>query len=596
MNRWHCPSGFARWVVADFEYARGSTGDALLPTCMVAYELESGDIWRLWREKLQALKQAPFEVGPDTLLIGFKTESEVQCFLSLGWRLPCHVLDLYAEWRWRSNGAPHPPPENSLINVASRYGIDTMTAAMKDKFRQQFIDDLPFTPEQREEALDYNQADVKATAAVYLAMERQAPFHLPTALLRGRFVKAAARIQHVGVPLDQDLVRRFDRHRLAMRALIIDEGDRVTDKTGKLWRVYDDCHHFSDQRFHDMLRAREVKRWPLTDKKQGLKTDHKTLKRMARQHPWFRPWQEMNELADLLENWKLQCGTDGFNRYSVMPFGTKTGRNNPSSNRYIFGMPGGFRPLIKPHPGAVIVYCDWSAMEIGIAAALSRDPALLASFVTGDPYVAFAMRAGLALEAAKQVRKQYKEALLGVCYGMGAHTLAGRLGIEVEAALTLLQKVRQLYPVFWAWCHAVICHANRYGELVTPCDKWRFQVHAKTKQTTLRNYMMQASGASIMRFAAIAATEERLRIGGIVHDAFLLVSKPGEVERDTAHLLEIMAEAAELVCGIPIPAERTVICYPERYWDPGDGKACDLWRRLIRLLERVENEALETVA
>jgi hypothetical protein len=596
MDRWHCPSGFALRVVVDFEYARGSTGDALLPTCMVAHELESGFTHRLWREQLQALPAAPFDVGSSTLLIGFKTESELQCFLSLGWRLPCHVLDLYAEWRWRSNGAPHPLPENSLINVAGRYGIDTMTAAMKDKFRQQFIDDLPFTPEQREEALDYNQADVMVTLAAYLAMEREAPFQLPASLLRGRYIKAAARIQHTGVPLDLSLVHRFEQHRLAMRASIIDEGDRVIDETGMLWRVYDDHYSFSDQRFRDMLVARKVKRWPLTDKKQGLKTDHKTLKRMAVEYPWFRSWQEMNVLADLLENWELQCGKDGFNRYSVMPFGTLTGRNNPSSNRYIFGMPGGFRPLIRPHPGMVIVYCDWSAMEIGIAAALSNDPALLASFVTGDPYVAFAMRAGLTREQAEKARKQYKAALLGVCYGMGAYTLAARLGIEVMAARILLEKVRRLYPVFWAWCHAVICHANRRGELTTPCDKWRFQVHPRTKQTTLRNYMMQASGASIMRFAAIAATEEGLRIGGIVHDAFLLISREEDAGRDTAHLLEIMSEAAELVCGIPIPAERTVICYPERYWDSHDTKACGLWHRLIQLLERVENEALETVA
>jgi hypothetical protein len=103
--------------------------------------------------------------------------------------------------------------------------------------------------------------------------------------------------------------------------------------------------------------------------------------------------------------------------------------------------------------------------------------------------------------------------------------------------------------------------------------------------------MMQASGASIMRLTAIAATEERLCLGGAVHDAFVLVSPEAEIERDVAHLQEIMAEAAETVCGIPIPAGWKIIRWPDRYWDPEDDPdGCALWDRLMDLLERVEEQ------
>jgi DNA polymerase I-like protein with 3'-5' exonuclease and polymerase domains len=171
---------------------------------------------------------------------------------------------------------------------------------------------------------------------------------------------------------------------------------------------------------------------------------------------------------------------------------------------------------------------------------------------------------------------------------MGAGTLAARIGIGIGEARALLEAVQRLYPVFWAWCRGVISHANFRGELVTPFDKWRFQVHAHTKVTTLRNFMMQATGASIMRLAAIAATEERLSIGGIVHDAFVLVAPDARIERDVAHLLEIMAEAAEKVCGVAIPASQTIIRWPDRYWDVEDEEGCALWRRLNALLETVE--------
>jgi DNA polymerase I-like protein with 3'-5' exonuclease and polymerase domains len=278
-----------------------------------------------------------------------------------------------------------------------------------------------------------------------------------------------------------------------------------------------------------------------------------------------------------------------------MPFATKTGRNAPSSTAYIFGMPAGFRPLLKPGPGEVAVYFDWSSQEIGLAAAQSGDPALLRAFLwkdptTGksDPYVYFAMLAGVPKERARSVRKLYKTALLGVCYGMGAYSLAARLGIDLNSARTLLHQVEHLFPVFWNWMRAVISHARWYGRISTPFDKWTLQVGADTKQTTLRNFPMQGAGATIMRLTLIAATEEGLTIGGIVHDAFLLITTPEREADDTAHLLEIMSDATLKVCGIRIPVAATVIRYPDRYWDAGDTDACNFWFQMLELLEQAE--------
>jgi hypothetical protein len=541
--------------------------------------------------ELQTLDQAPFDVGPRTLFIAFKAESDLQCFRSLGWRLPSHTLDLYSEWRWRSNGTPNPLPENSLINVATRYGIDTMTAVMKNTFRQMFIDDAVFTPEQRKDALDYCQADVSTTWRLYLAMCKEMPFIIPAAVYRGRYTKAASRVQHIGVPLDLQTERGFRRNRMAIRARIIDEGDRD-------FGVFDKDYSFSNERFEAMLIRRGVTGWPRTEKAGFLSHDQDVLRKMAKKYPWLEPWRRMITLADILENWPLQCGEDGFNRYSVMPFGTRTGRNSPSSNRYIFGLPSGLRPLIKPHEGMAVAYCDWCSQEIGVASSLSGDPAMRADFVSGDPYVSFAIRAGVPESQAKQVRKAYKTALLGICYGMGAHALAARISVDVGSARTLLRQVEQHYPVFWAWCRRVQATANWRGEIVTPFDKWRMQVHSRTKPTTVRNYMMQATGASIMRLSAIVATEEGLDVGGIVHDAFLLVATEENIEHNTAHLLEIMAGAAKKVCDLTIPAEPKIIRYPDRYWDSDDTEGCALWHQLtslLRVIERASDRVPEPV-
>src|SRR3712207_7908245 len=47
-------------------------------------------------------------------------------------------------------------------------------------------------------------------------------------------------------------------------------------------------------------------------------------------------------------------------------------------------------------PGMALAYVDFSSQEMGIAAALSRDEALLEAYRSGDIYMSFAKQAGLA--------------------------------------------------------------------------------------------------------------------------------------------------------------------------------------------------------
>ncbi len=52
------PDSFTNLECADFEYARGSTGDPYRPTCMVVHNLTSGRTKRMWREELFAWSAA----------------------------------------------------------------------------------------------------------------------------------------------------------------------------------------------------------------------------------------------------------------------------------------------------------------------------------------------------------------------------------------------------------------------------------------------------------------------------------------------------------------------------------------------------------
>ena len=86
----------AIWCV-DFEFQPGP--DGIWPVCMVARELHSHRELCLWRDDLVRLDRAPFDIGPDALLVAYSAAAELGCFLALGWPLPVNVLDLFAEHR-----------------------------------------------------------------------------------------------------------------------------------------------------------------------------------------------------------------------------------------------------------------------------------------------------------------------------------------------------------------------------------------------------------------------------------------------------------------------------------------------------------------
>ena len=61
--------------------------------------------------------------------------------------------------------------------------------------------------------------------------------------------------------------------------------------------------------------------------------------------------------------------------HGVVAGRSKTSRTQPSASKFLFGPSCWLRSLMRPEPGQSLAYVDWSAMEFGIAAAFSRDPA-----------------------------------------------------------------------------------------------------------------------------------------------------------------------------------------------------------------------------
>lgn len=404
--------------LVDFEFhpARGREGNPPVPVCMAVRKWPSGRTRRHWQDELEQMATAPFPTGDKALLVAYYASAEMDCFLALGWALPVHVLDLFAEFRWLTNGL-HLAHGSGLLGALMYFGLPSIGGEQKDALRNLILTGGPWGPTERLDILDYCETDVLALAQLLPAMQGQIDW--PRALLRGRYMTAVSRIQMNGVPVDIEVLEMLKSQWSAIQDQLIIDLDRD-------YGVFDH-RTFKLNLWEQYLVANDIP-WPRLESGR-LDMSDETFRQMARSHPQVAPMRELRSSLSEMRLASLQVGDDGRNRCLLSPFQARTGRNQPSNSKFIFGPSVWLRGLIRPQPGWGLAYVDWSQQEFGIAAALSGDSAMMAAYRTGDPYLAFAIQAGAVPSTATKKtheaeREQFKACVLAVQYGMGEVGLA----------------------------------------------------------------------------------------------------------------------------------------------------------------------------
>ena len=545
------------WMV-DFEFS-APPGDRQRVICMVAREFKTGETLRIWEDELETMADPPFSAGPDALYVAYYASAEMGCHLSLGWLMPENLLDLFTEFRNLRNGI-YVPSGYGLLGALIYYGLETIEAAEKKEMQDLALRGGPWTSGEKQALLDYCESDV-------VALDSLLPKMLPDidverALLRARYMKAAAKIEFAGVPIDTETLGVF-------REGWQDIQDELIGRVDEEYRVYDG-RTFKRERFKEYL-VREGIPWPtLASGEIDLKDE--TFKGMARSHPEIAPLRELRQSLSGMRLSELAVGRDGRNRCLLSAFRAKTGRNQPSTSKFIFGPSAWLRGLIKPEPGFGIAYVDWSQQEFGIAAALSKDPKMMEAYRSGDPYLAFAKQAGAVPPTGTKKshpngRSLFKECVLAVQYGMGAKKLAAKIGQPEIVARDLLNLHRNTYKVFWAWSNGCRDYAMLYGRLWTVFG-WELHTGVDPNPRSIRNFPMQANGAEMLRLACCFVTEAGISVCAPVHDAILVEAPLEELDQTIAETRKLMGEASAIILdGFSLRSDVEIVRYPERYMD-----------------------------
>jgi DNA polymerase-1 len=545
------------WIV-DFEFG-ATPGDRPKPICLVAHEFSSNTTIRLFEDELRKLRKPPYSTGPDSLFIAYFSTAELSCHLALGWPLPANVLDLYVEFRNITNGLPT-PAGNGLLGALVYFGLDSMKATEKEEMRALALRGGPFTGAEREALLNYCGQDVLALRELLNAMRPK--LDVPRAIHRGRYMRAVAKMEHVGVPVDADALALLKNNWGTIQ-------DELIHKIDPEFEIYEG-RTFKADRFATWLAANNIP-WPRLESG-ALALDDDTFRILSQHYPQLILLRQLRVALSEMRLSDLSVGYDGRNRVLLSPFASRTGRNQPSNSHFIFGPAVWLRYLIRPERGTGLAYIDYEQQEFGVAAALSGDPKMLSAYKSGDPYLEFAKQAKAAPAYATKIthsmiRDIFKTCALGTQYGMEAESLARRIERTTAKARDLLRLHHEVYRTFWKWSDAVVDHAMLHGYLQTVFG-WTLHIGPDTNPRMLRNFPMQANGAEILRLACSLATERGIRVCAPIHDAVLIEAPRDELNEATRRTQEAMAEASSTVLdGFQLRTEAKQFRHPDGFSD-----------------------------
>jgi len=568
--------------------------------CLVAKDCVSGKTYRLWADDLQRMDAPPFPIGSDALFVCYSAAAELQAMQAIGWSMPVNLFDAMAEYLLVANRTKiygQPPADPRLTGMLRHLGLFHRLADEKREMQELAIRGGPFTNQERADLLWYCETDVLALEeALPLLLRAVSRTHqnweryLRRALLRGDYMKAVSEMRRRGIPMDMDLLMDLQEHRDPLLRQLIAETDRQ-------FGIYDGTT-FKQDRFAAYL-AREGVAWPRTTSGR-LCTDEDTWKNMAAAHPQLQPLKELVATMGELKLHRLKVGPDGRNRTYLRPFGSTTARNAPSNAEFVFGPATWIRGLIKPEPGTALLYLDWKTQEIGIAAALSGDPNLIADYVSGDFYTRFGVTSGFLPEGAtKDTHGAERELLKRVCLGLGYGLGAPKMAAQLETDLYLIRKWigghKLRYRVFWHWLDDVVGSAFTRGWIRSRMG-WQTRVLEEARPTSVMNWPMQTTGSDMLRLAAVLATREGLGLTAPVHDA-LLLEAPADCWQDHARALQrCMVKASEMLLPggftVPVDGADKPVLYPNRYMDK---RGRETWDRVMGILDRLRGPRLSIV-
>jgi hypothetical protein len=538
-----CVGDSETWFL-HFDYNRPA-GETPRPTRFRALNPRSGQRFDL---PIGRPVDPPFSYTGATVVV-WDAVGAVGCLRALRWPNPAKLIDLRAEYLFR------------------RSGDEFADNREKDDFGA---------------ALAHHHIAAGGVDGLRHLLEKVPPGE--GALERGRYGMALAAVEAAGTPIDVEtyelLRERFDS---VVRPALVDMAHR------RYGAVYTLAGTLQRQVLFDWCKANGVF-WPRKDGE--LNWDLGAIRAAAHFHPDLVALYQIESTLRRFGTFELAVGADGRNRVPQRPWSTTTGRNAPSSKRWIWGLPRWARCLIRPPEGMSLLYLDWRQQECGIGAALSKDAALGRDYHADDLFLAFGRRVALVpADATKDshpvARERLKQVFHAISYGKTAFTLARDLKCSMAEAKRYIDAHRAAYPRFHAFLADAAARARADGEMRS--HGWRRTVTDATKRRSLLNWPLQAVGADLLRSAIVRLDEYDwpadafARVLAPVHDGLVLEVPSGREDEVRAIAERLLGDvSADHLNGFRLRTSCTPTGPGQRYG--ADEKSVSVFHELVGMV------------
>ncbi|HEU0087670.1 MAG TPA: DNA polymerase [Pseudonocardiaceae bacterium] len=210
------------------------------------------------------------------------------------------------------------------------------------------------------------------------------------------------------------------------------------------------------------------------------------------------------------------------------------------------------RRCLRADPGHVLVSCDFSQVEIRVAAALSGDRALTEVIASGADIHDATATLMYGPDFTPEQRTLSKRATFGTIFGGGARALASQTGVDEDTARQVITRWRATYP-------GVAAYGRRLAalpEVITPSGR---QIPADPARPYANaNYPIQSTARDLL-LAAVYTLITHHHVGGLwlfVHDE-VIVQAP---EHDAERVRDLLAQAMTTTFrGIRIEADAQIL-------------------------------------
>jgi DNA polymerase I len=371
-----------------------------------------------------------------------------------------------------------------------------------------------------------------------------------------------AEMERVGMPVDRRVLEELDEELIG----------RIGDLEARIYSEVGHEFNIGSPKQLGQVLFEEMGIPPVRKTKTGYSTDAKVLEQLKLQgHTIAQLIVDYRELAKLkgtyIDGLRDLITEDGRIHTTLNQTAAATGRissEQPNLQNIPIRTETGarIRDAFTASPGRKLVVADYSQIELRILAHMSREPALLESFRTGeDVHTRTASEVfDVRIESVTpELRRRAKMVNFGILYGISGFGLAMRLGnVHPAEAERYIKRYLERYPQVTDFIEATLEEARELGYVTTLFGRRRYVTELKNPNRNVQklgeriafNARVQGTAADIIKVAMVDL-QPRLRSLGTdmlmqVHDELVFDAPVGRVEQVAALAAERMVAAYDL--------------------------------------------------